>query len=433
MITSVTDFQTVYNVKDGEIASSTVLSRPSNRLKVELNEISSAVNILLGDTSSVQGWEAGIYESGVFTKYNGVIYKSLIPNNTTVPGTNTLHWEDCSALSEAFSNISSGGTIAPEIIEANTSVDFPVTGEIAKIYIAKDTNTIYRWSGIEYVALTAGGSAGGSGSIVMGVESFTATNNQTQFTVVGSLENGPMVYIEGVLANPNSYNVSAISKTVTFNEPMPLGTNVQIGSTTASVIAAEGYIPATRYDYIATSGQTTFSAVYEVGNVDVFRNGLKLSTGDFAATSGTSVVLNLGATVNDVIEIISYSGFDVGTLTGYVPTTGATMTGALTSFREKYIALASDTIDLSLGNLFSRTIAGVTTFVLQNVPAAGQVYTMTFEVTNGGAFTVNWFSGIKWGAGVAPSLTVSGMDVLSFYTKDGGTTWVGLVLAKDVK
>ena len=62
----------------------------------------------------------------------------------------------------------------------------------------------------------------------------------------------------------------------------------------------------------ATASQTTFSATYTVGYVDVYLNGVKLVSGtDFTATNGTSVVLTTGATVGDNVEIISYETFAV--------------------------------------------------------------------------------------------------------------------------
>ena len=76
-----------------------------------------------------------------------------------------------------------------------------------------------------------------------------------------------------------------------------------------------------RFIYQATAGQTSFSGsdanaltlTYADGAyVDVYQNGilLKPST-DYTATSGTSVVLVTGASVNDVIEIIAYDAFSI--------------------------------------------------------------------------------------------------------------------------
>ena len=76
-----------------------------------------------------------------------------------------------------------------------------------------------------------------------------------------------------------------------------------------------------RFIYQATAGQTSFSGsdanaltlTYADGAyVDVYQNGilLKPST-DYTATSGTTVVLVTGASVNDVIEIIAYDAFSI--------------------------------------------------------------------------------------------------------------------------
>ena len=76
-----------------------------------------------------------------------------------------------------------------------------------------------------------------------------------------------------------------------------------------------------RFIYQATAGQTTFSGsdanaltlTYADGAyVDVYQNGilLKPST-DYTATSGTTVVLVTGASVNDVVEIIAYDAFSI--------------------------------------------------------------------------------------------------------------------------
>ena len=101
---------------------------------------------------------------------------------------------------------------------------------------------------------------------------------------------------------------------------------------------------------------------------------------------------------------------------------------------EKEAALGAGTaFDLSAANYFSKTISDPTTFTLSNVPPSGTVLSFILELTDGGSATVNLWSGIKWAGGAAPALTASGVDILGFYTSDGGTTWRGLVLAKDSK
>jgi len=76
-----------------------------------------------------------------------------------------------------------------------------------------------------------------------------------------------------------------------------------------------------RYIYQATAGQTTFTGsdadsktlTYTDGlYVDVYQNGVLLKpVTDYTSTSGTSVVLVTGASLNDVVEIVVYDAFSI--------------------------------------------------------------------------------------------------------------------------
>jgi len=94
---------------------------------------------------------------------------------------------------------------------------------------------------------------------------------------------------------------------------------------------------------------------------------------------------------------------------------------------------AGNDINCAAANHFLKTIAGTTTFTVSQVPAAGRVCTFTLRLTNGGAGTITWWSAIKWSEGQAPTLTASGTDVIAFTTIDGGVTWEGYLLGKDMK
>jgi len=67
-----------------------------------------------------------------------------------------------------------------------------------------------------------------------------------------------------------------------------------------------------RVVYTATANQTTFSVIYDAGFVDVYLNGIKLLLAtDFTGTSGTTIVLATGATVGDIVDIVSYGAFNL--------------------------------------------------------------------------------------------------------------------------
>ena len=76
-----------------------------------------------------------------------------------------------------------------------------------------------------------------------------------------------------------------------------------------------------RFVYQATAGQTSFSGSDQDAKVltyqdslymDVFQNGVLLKPGtDYTATTGTTVVLVTGASLNDVVEMVAYDVFSV--------------------------------------------------------------------------------------------------------------------------
>lgn len=72
------------------------------------------------------------------------------------------------------------------------------------------------------------------------------------------------------------------------------------------------YKTAERSSFTATAGQTTFTVPvgYNVGDIDVFLNGLKLVDGDdFIAINGSTVVLTSGANVGDSLSVVCYYNF----------------------------------------------------------------------------------------------------------------------------
>lgn len=117
-------------------------------------------------------------------------------------------------------------------------------------------------------------------------------------------------------------------------------------------------------------------------------------------------------------------------ITNAVPVSGdAEITGAKTFTQGPYgttVAMAAADVDLSAGDAFTVTISAATTLTFSNVPA-GKAATFNLIITNGGAATVTWPTSVKWASGTAPTLTASGVDVLTFLTPDGGVTWYGTV------
>ena len=85
------------------------------------------------------------------------------------------------------------------------------------------------------------------------------------------------------------------------------GSNGQYLKATGSGVAWASF-PTLRTTNVqtATAGQTTFSFSYNASFLDVFVNGTKLTPSEYTASNGTSIVLDIGCFVGDIVEFYSY-------------------------------------------------------------------------------------------------------------------------------
>ena len=91
-------------------------------------------------------------------------------------------------------------------------------------------------------------------------------------------------------------------------------------------------------------------------------------------------------------------------------------------------------IDVTAGNVVTATVdTSTNTFTFSDPSATGKACSFTLILTNGGSQTVNWPSSVDWAGGSAPSLTSSGVDILTFTTVDAGTIWYGFAAGTDMK
>lgn len=148
--------------------------------------------------------------------------------------------------------------------------------------------------------------------------------------------------------------------------------------------------------------------------------GYNGSRGDLGYVGSTGLTGNTGPTGPQ--GLIGYTGSR-----GYVGSKGDA--GVL----EKSAIATTGVLDLSIANLFTKTVTAPTTFSITNPSVSGTTDSFILELTNGGAQTITWWTGIKWANGVVPSFTIYGTDILGFYSYDGGTTWKGIVMSLNVK
>ena len=109
----------------------------------------------------------------------------------------------------------------------------------------------------------------------------------------------------------------------------------------------------------------------------------------------------------------------------------------LPATRRVALGTTSGTIDLDLadGDTFTVTINGNATFTFSNPAQAGYTSTIRLIITTSGAgHTRTWPGGVDWPGGTEPTATTAdaSVDVYTFFTEDGGTTWYGFLPGADM-
>ena len=145
-------------------------------------------------------------------------------------------------------------------------------------------------------------------SIAFLTDTFSGDGTTVAYTMTVAPANTSsiIVAVTGVLQDPSTYSVSGT--TLTFSAAPPSGTSnisVRYLGIPASGVTTTAYRTVT--NFTATAGQTSFSVPsYTVGYIDVYRNGVRLVSTDFTATTGTTVVLSNACTVGDSVVTESF-------------------------------------------------------------------------------------------------------------------------------
>jgi len=287
-------------------------------------------------------------------------------------------------------------------------------------------------------ATNASNSAAAAATSATNAASSATTASTAATAAAASYDSFDDRYLGAKAANPTLDNDgdALVTGAIYFNTVA-----VEMRVWTGSVWQAQAAAPDTLSErtFLATAGQTAyvFTGGYRVNYTFIYVNGVMLYSTDYTATDGTNITFASALALNDEVRILSFKAVgtiaiaDISGLQASLDAKAPLAAPTITGLKETKAAVAASAIDITLGNYFTKTISGTTTFTVSNVPSTGTVASFVLELTNGGSATVNWWSGVKWAAGAAPTLTSSGVDILGFYTHDAGTTWRGMVMSRD--
>lgn len=137
----------------------------------------------------------------------------------------------------------------------------------------------------------------------------TVTSNSLGTTALINFSSG----IQNVFVTQPSENTVVSSNNPGASGQVLLSNGSGVAPSWGTVTTTAAY---TRTSFTATVGQTTFSAIYTVPYVEVYQNGALLNASDYTASNGTTVVLAIGASTGDIVEIIAYNSVPIGSAAG---------------------------------------------------------------------------------------------------------------------
>jgi len=169
------------------------------------------------------------------------------------------------------------------------------TGIITAINFTGTGNTVTYDSSTKIVSVSVGGAGGAGGKFVENNTGIHTLSN----VGIGTTNASDKLKVLGDVAFTGALKVS------------PLGLSGSNGNYLKSVGTGVTWaaFPTARTVGLqtATANQTSFPFTYNVGFLDVYINGVKLTTNEFTATNGTSVVLTEGAFLGDQVQLISFN------------------------------------------------------------------------------------------------------------------------------
>ena len=273
------------------------------------------VNTVAGISADVTTVAADGADIGVVAgiSSNVTTVSGIAANVTTVAG-NTAN------INAVAADATDIGTVATNIANVNTaagiSANITTVAGIASDVTAAATNA----SDISAIAAEVA-------KVITVANDLNEATSEID-TVANSIANvdlvgGSIANVNTVATNLTDINAFGDTYFISATAPASPTTGDLWFDTTAStmkVYDGAGFINAgssvngtsARYSYTATAAQTSFSATYDAGYVDVYLNGVKLVAGtDFTASDGSTVVLATGAALNDTVDIVGYGTFSV--------------------------------------------------------------------------------------------------------------------------
>jgi hypothetical protein len=235
---------------------------------------------------------------------------------------------------------------------------------------------------------------------------------------------------EAITGSANvAFSSANVTLTLTNTSASQTARNLRLNLTGTATAGYNLIVPAIEKQYIISNGTDgtitvknstgTGVAVPAGTTTIVFNNGTNVVDAMSYATTFTAATLNATN-----LNVTSQAQFNWNTLAK----------PKLQAVRETVTTVASAgtatyTFDLSTSNNWDITMTGNPTLAFSNPPPSGtlQAITVLFRQDGTGNRTLTYPASVKWTDNIAPVLATGAnkVDVLTFFTVDGGTTYYG--------
>jgi hypothetical protein len=371
----------------------------------------------------VQISAAQVYSAGTGLTLTGTVFSLTSPVATTLGGTGlttfgasnrAIYSTGTTTLTAGTLPTAAGGTGHTSYTDGQILIGKSSDGSLEKATLTAGTSiSITNGSG----AITITNTAPDQVVSLTGSGTTTVTGSYPSFNIASADQYvGTVTSVSGA----GTVNGLTLTGTVTSSGSLTLGGTLSVGLTTD----VTGTLP------VANGGTGT--------NTSTGSGSVVLSTSPTFGTSIFTPLINGGTSASSTLTIQSTSGS--GTSDAIIfKTASQAEAGRFTTklffeavFSDKVTALGNtgtaQTIDLTLGNVFTATLTGNCTFTLSNSNAnSNRASSFTLILTNDGTAgrTVAWSGGtFRYpGGAVTRTTTANATDIWFFFTPNNGTTW----------
>jgi hypothetical protein len=272
------------------------------------------------------------------------------------------------------------------------ALNFPSSPTIGQIYTDATSGFSYEWDGTVWRSYSPSSSSqikvidNISGSFNGVTLTFPLTTSGFALSVVNNAS--LRISLGGVIQSPGTdYSVSGTNIVFTTAPESGLSfSGISLGPAVPVDYANNGNVY-TRNTFTATAGQTVFTVTgtYTVGYLDVYQNGVRLTSGvDYTATTGNTFTLTTPANLSDEVESVGYKVATIVTTQGQLDNLVVTGISTLTGQTNASNINASGIVTATS---FSGPLTGTATGLAGTPNITVGVVTATSFVGNGSGLT----------------------------------------------